>query len=160
MTVAFYSAFRYPPKWCTYRPAWLLIGWCHVKLLPSRRVLCTPYNHAQCMSRHFMQNHIRRVHARLVVTCHLHFRQHDRDLLRTTAVTRGWNGTKMSQHRKLTLEIKFFRRSCWDSNPRSFDHESEALTAELSPLRKVCTSLVLTAMLNLKDCRSKVNTRF
>ena len=27
-------------------------GWCHVKLLPSRRVLCTPYNYAPC---HFMQ---------------------------------------------------------------------------------------------------------
>ena len=23
-------------------------GWCHVKLLPSRRVLCTPYSHAPC----------------------------------------------------------------------------------------------------------------
>ena len=28
-------------------------GWCHMKLLPSRHVLCTPYNHAPC---HFMQN--------------------------------------------------------------------------------------------------------
>ena len=30
-------------------------GWCHMKLLPSRRVLCTPQNHASChsMSRHF-----------------------------------------------------------------------------------------------------------
>ena len=25
-------------------------GWCHVKLLPSRRVLCTPYNHAPVYS--------------------------------------------------------------------------------------------------------------
>ena len=25
---------------------WFLHGWCHSKLLPSRRVLCTPYNHA------------------------------------------------------------------------------------------------------------------
>ena len=40
----------------------------------------------------------------------------------------------MSQHRKLTLEKKFFRRSCRDSNPRPFDHESGALTTELSPL--------------------------
>ena len=28
----------------------------------SRRVLCTPYNHAPC---HFMQSHIRKVYARL-----------------------------------------------------------------------------------------------
>ena len=34
-------------------------GWCHMKLLPSGRVLCTPYNHAPC---HFMQSHIRKVY--------------------------------------------------------------------------------------------------
>ena len=50
-------------------------GWCHMKLLPSRRVLCTPYNHAPC---HFMQGHIRKVYAYLAVTCHHHFRQNDR----------------------------------------------------------------------------------
>ena len=39
--------------------------------------------------------------------CHLHFSQNDRDLLRATAVTRGWNGYQnKSQHRKLTLEKK------------------------------------------------------
>ena len=55
----------------------------------SAQVLCTPYNHAPC---HFMQSHIRKVYACLAVTCHLHFWQNDRDLLRATAVTRGWNG--------------------------------------------------------------------
>ena len=58
-------------------------GWCHKKLLPFRRALCTPYNHAPC---HFMQNHIRKVYACLAVACHLHFWQNDRDLLRATAV--------------------------------------------------------------------------
>ena len=39
------------------------------------------------------------------VSCHLHFWQNDRDLLRATAVTRRWNGYRnKSQHRKLTLE--------------------------------------------------------
>ena len=43
----------------------------------------------------------------LAVTCHLHLRQNDRDLLHVTAVTRGWNGYRnKSQHRKLTLEKK------------------------------------------------------
>ena len=41
---------------------------------------------------HFIQSHIRKVHAYLAVTCHQHFWQNDRDLLRATAVTRGWNG--------------------------------------------------------------------
>ena len=79
-------------------------GWCLMTLLPSRRVLCTPYNHAPY---HFMQSHIREVHACLAVTCHLHFWQSDRGLLRATAVTRGWNGYRnRSQHRKSTLENK------------------------------------------------------
>ena len=106
-------------------------GWCHKNLLPSRRVLCTPYNHAPC---HFMQSHIRKVYACLAVTCHLRFWQNDRGLLRATAVTRGWNGYRnKSQHRKLTLEKKILPRSSRDSNPRPFDHESGALTTELSP---------------------------
>ena len=51
-----------------------------------------------------MQSHIRKVHACLAVTCHLHFWQFDRDLLRATVVTRGWNGHRnKSQHRKSTL---------------------------------------------------------
>ena len=45
-------------------------------------------------------------------------KQNDRDLLRATAITRGWNGYRSnSLHRKLTLEKK-----------------SGALTTELSPL--------------------------
>ena len=56
---------------------------------------------------HFMQSHIRKVYACLAVTCHLHFWQNDRDILRATAVTRGWNRYRnKSQHRKSTLEKK------------------------------------------------------
>ena len=79
-------------------------SWCHMKLLPSQRVLCTPYNPAQC---HFMQSHILQVLACLAVTCHLHFWQSDLDLSRATAVTWVWNRYwNKSQHRKLTLEEK------------------------------------------------------
>ena len=90
-----------------------------MKLLPSQRVLCTPYNHTPC---HFMQSHIRKVYACLTVICHLHFWQN----ARATAVTRGWNGYRnKSQHRKSTLEKKIL--------PRPFYHESGALATELSP---------------------------
>ena len=57
--------------------------------LPSRRKLCTPYNHAPC---HLMQSHIRKVYACLAVTCHLHFWQNDRIFYVLLRVTRGWNG--------------------------------------------------------------------
>ena len=81
--------------------AWLVP---HETAAVSAQILCTPYNHAPC---HFMQSHIRKVHACLAVTCHLHFWQNDRDLLRATAVTRGWNGYQnKSHHRKSTLEKK------------------------------------------------------
>ena len=109
-------------------------GWCHMKLLPSRRVLCTPYNHAPC---HFMQSHIRKLYACLAVTCHLHFWQNDLDLSRATAVTRRWNGYRnKSQHRKLTLEKKILPplQQGFEPRPRPFNHESGALTTELSPL--------------------------
>ena len=66
----------------------------HETAAVSAQVLCTPYNHAPC---HFMQSHIHKVYACLTVTCHLHFWQNDRDLLRATAVTRGWNGGKVLQ---------------------------------------------------------------
>ena len=79
-------------------------GWCHMKLLLSVQVLCTPYNHAP---HHFMQSHIRKVYACLVVTCHLYFWQNDWDLLHATVVTQGWNGYQSKiQHRKLTPEKK------------------------------------------------------
>ena len=55
----------------------------------------------------FNKSHIRKVYACLAVTCHLHFWQNDRDFLRATVVTRGWNGYRnKSRHRKSTLEKK------------------------------------------------------
>ena len=75
-------------------------GWCHVKLLPSRRVLCTPYNHEPC---HFMQNHICKISACLAIPCHLHFWQNDRSLSCATAVTRGWNGYRNKRYTDLEV---------------------------------------------------------
>ena len=84
----------------------------------SAQVLCTPYNHAPC---HFMQSHIRKVYACLAVTCHLHFWQNDRGLLRATAVTRGWNRYRnKSQHRKLTLEKKILPPLMQGFEPATF----------------------------------------
>ena len=104
-------------------------GWCHMKLLPSQHVLCAPYTHAPC---HFMQSHIRKVCACLAVTCTW---QNDQDLLRDTAVTRGWNGYRnKSQHKKLTPENKISHCSFQGSDPWPFDHKSGALTTELSLL--------------------------
>ena len=83
--------------------AWLVP---HEAAAVSAQVLCTPYNHVPC---HFMQSHIRKVYACLAVTCHLNFWQDERDLLRATAVTRGWNRYQnKSQHKKSTLEKKIF----------------------------------------------------
>ena len=76
----------------------------------SAQVLCTPYNHAPC---HFMQSHIRKLYAGLAVTCHLHFWQNDQDLLRATAVTRGWNGYRNKSQQNLHC-------SCRDSNTQPF----------------------------------------
>ena len=51
----------------------------------------------------FNKSHIRKVYACLAVTCHLHFWQNDRDFLRATVVTRGWNGYRNKSHFSMTL---------------------------------------------------------
>ena len=104
--------------------AWLVP---HETASISAQVLCTLYNHAPC---HFMQSHIRKVYACLAVTCHLRFWQNDRDLLRATAVTRGWNGYRnYSQHRKSTMEKKIlppllhgFKPGTFQSRVRRSNH--------------------------------------
>ena len=54
----------------------------------SAHVLCTPYSHAPGYSANlFEATYV----GCMCVTCHMHFWQNDRDLLRATAVTRGCN---------------------------------------------------------------------
>ena len=103
--------------------AWLVP---HETAAISAQFLCTLYNHAPC---HFTQSHIRKVYACLAVTCHLHFWQNDRDLVRATAVTRGWNGYRnKSQHRKSTLEkilpplLQGFEPATFQSRVRRSNH--------------------------------------
>ena len=78
----------------------LLLSWC----LMSSDVIWHIRDKLWPMPKH---GSIRKVYACLAVTCHLHFWQNDRDFLRATAVTRGWNVYRnKSQHRKSTLEKK------------------------------------------------------
>ena len=61
------------------------------------------------------------MYACLAVTCHLHFWQNDRDFLRATVVTQGWNGYRnKSQHRKLTLEKKILLLFLQGFRPATF----------------------------------------
>ena len=71
--------------------AWLVP---HETAAIPARSLCT-YKHAPY---YFMQNHMCKVHAYLAVTCHLHFWQNDRGLLRDT---RGWNGYRYKSAQKV-----------------------------------------------------------
>ena len=81
---------------------------------------------------------IRKVYACLAVTCHLHFWQNDRDFLRATAVTRGWDGYRnKSQHRKSTLEKKIlppfqqgFEPATFQSRVRRSNHWAIPVTLE------------------------------
>ena len=91
--------------------AWLVP---HETAAVSAQVLCIAYNHAPC---HLMQSHIRKVYACLTVTCHLHFWQNDRDLLRATAVTWGWTDTKIRvSTESQPWRRKFSHHSCRCSN--------------------------------------------
>ena len=82
----FVASFEYPPE-CLERC--LVVTW----LVPretdavSAHVLCTPYKYAPVC--HFKQSQKHSVDVCLAEKCHLHFRQNDRDILRSTAVTQG-----------------------------------------------------------------------
>ena len=113
-------------------------GWYHMKLLPSRRNLCTPCNYAPCHVTSFEATYVRCVCVLPPALLH-----NDRDLLHATAVTQGWDRYQnKSQHIKQThswpWRTKFAPHSCWDSNLWPFDHESSALTTELSLLPIQC----------------------
>ena len=86
-----------------------------MKLLPSRGVLCTPYNHAPC---HFMQSHIRKVHACLTVTCHLHLWQNDRDNLPAKALQESAQKVDPGEENSFTALLQGTR------DPRPFNHKS------------------------------------
>ena len=100
-----------------------------------------PCTSLQC---HFIQRHIGRVYVCLAVTCHLHFWQNDRDRLRATAITRGWNGYRnKSQHRKLALEKKIlppllpgFEPGTFRSRVRRSNHWAIP-AAMLSPMSRI-----------------------
>ena len=129
---------EYPPKWWTSLQLWwLLHGWCHVKLLSSRRTFCV---HRATMHQFKMSLHSKphtNVHVfscNCMVTC---------TFGRMTGIfyvllwytTRGWNGYRnKSQPGKLTLENKIICPSCLDSNLRPFDNEPGVLINGLSPL--------------------------
>ena len=68
-----------------------------------------------------------RVYACLDATCHLHFWQNDRGLLRVTAVTWGWNRHRIRVSTERYIWRTFPRRSCRNWNLQPFDHESGAL---------------------------------
>ena len=96
-------------------------GWCRMKLLPSRRKFCVHHStmHVPC---HFMQSRIRKVHACLAVTRHLHFWQNDRDLFTCYCGNTGGGGTD-TEIRVSTENWpwrRFSRRSCRRFEPATF----------------------------------------
>jgi len=96
-------------------------------------------HHTLC---HFMQSHIRKVHAYLAVTCNLHFWQNDWDLLRATVVTRGWNGYRnKSQHRRLTLEKKMFPPLLQGFEPTTFQSRVRRSNQWAIPAPRSCNSI-------------------
>ena len=99
-----------------------------MKLLPPRRTLCV---HHTTMHRFTVsltsKPHIHKVHVCLAATRHMHCWQNDWDVLRVTAVTRGWNGYRnKSQHRKLTLEKKILPLFLPGLEPETFRSTSSA----------------------------------
>ena len=114
---------------------WLLHGWSHLKLLPSRRMFCVHIKTMHQFTVHIIRSHILRMHVWLAVTCYLHYWQNGLGLLRATIVTRGWNAYRnKSQHRKLTQENKILPPLLTGLEPATFRSRVQNSTTELLPL--------------------------
>ena len=84
------------------------------------------------------------MYACLAVTCHLHFWQNDRDFLRATVVTRGWNGYRnKSQHRKSTLEKKILPPFQQGFEPATFQSRVRCSNHWAIPAPKPCWAFSL-----------------
>jgi len=117
-----------------------------------------PWTSLQC---HIIQSHVDRVYVCLAVTCHLCFWQNDPDLLRATAVTRGWNGYwnkshhgKFTQANKILPPLLLGLKPGWPS-----DHKSDPLTTELSPLPGCENMTVSAAILCPAVCISDIRCK-
>ena len=136
-TVALHSAFWISIEVVTALFICYMAGatWNFCRLGASSMYTMQPCISLQC---HFIRSHICKVYVYLAVTCHLHFQQNGRDLLRATdAVTRGWNGYRnTSQHRNLTLEKKIRPLLLPVLEPVTFRLRVRHSTTEQSPLAR------------------------
>ena len=112
-------------------------GWCHMKLLPSRRTFCehtttSAYTMHKITEALYSKPHTSVLNCNLAATCilgrmtgifYVLLRQH-----RVGTDTEIGLSTENLPWKRI-----FSYRSCRDSNPRPFNHESGALTTELSP---------------------------
>jgi len=95
-------------------------GWCHIKLLPSWHVLCTPCNHAPC---HFMQSHIHKVHAYLASTTCTFGRMTRAFYVLLWEHGVEWIYQNKSQHGRLTLEKKILPPLLQGLKPTAFQSQ-------------------------------------
>ena len=100
---------------------------------------------------------IRKVYACLAVTCHLHFWQNDRDFLRATVVTRGWNGYRnKSQHRKSTLEKKILPPFQQGFEPATFQSRVRRSNHWAIPAPGIGHNLSLICQLTSEDIKHQL----
>ena len=117
-----------------------------MKLLPSRRRFWVHHTTMHHFTVSLYSEPHRWVYVCLSVTCHLHFWQNDRDLLRANAVTRGWNGYRnQSQHRKLIPEKKILPLLLSGLQPATFRSRVWRCTTELPPLLRPWSAVCLLA---------------
>ena len=130
----------------------LLLSWC----LMSSDVIWHIRDKLWPMPKH---GSIRKVYACLAVTCHLHFWQNDRDFLRATVVTRGWNGYRnKSQHRKSTLEKKILPPFQQGFEPATFQSRVRRSNHWAIPAPLICLSLSLICQLKSEDIKQHNQT--
>ena len=134
--VTFYSAFWISTAVVNYSAVWLLHGWCHVKLPPSRRTFCV----------HHTTTH--------QFTMSLHSKPHECTFICNLppALLEEWPGSftgycgNTGERNDTEIRVdtdswhcrrQFSGHLCRDSNPRPFGHESSAVPLSYPRYRQV-----------------------
>ena len=93
------ACFEYPPKWCILLQCCLVVAWLVPRETAAISARSVDTIHPLYSQPHSIPYVCYAAHACLAVTCHLHFRVTDRDLLRAT-------GYRNERKATLTLEKK------------------------------------------------------
>ena len=103
-----------PSKWSIYSAVWLLRGWCHVKLLPSRRTFCVRHTTMHQFTVSLHEIHILRVFSSNLLP----------------ALLAEWPGSSMCYYGNMLMELRWN----WYRNNNLYTYVKKKTTIKLKQI--------------------------